>query len=295
MINMAKKKLIYNLGRRGFFSEINNMVIAKIFAEEHGWDFEVNSTYWNCRYRKGLRDYFKPCVKERNDILSAQMVRGRSFTLSLHSLFYLTVSILNKVFQLFHRNVIWGADVYGSFRETSYLQHINADKFFSELKVVLQLNDALQNEFQEKMSQMDLNVSFLGVHIRRGDKITTGEMDNIPLSRYIDAIRETSYKHVYIATDDYHSVEFIKENLQPLGYVICYNPDLSASGFSEGSFNHSAKAARYKETCTLLFDICMLFRASYFIGTYSSNLSRVIPCVLGFKNCESLDNDWFIG
>ena len=53
---------------RGFFSEINNMIIAKIFAEEHHWDFEVNSFYWNCRYKKGLRDYFYIELQEYNNI-----------------------------------------------------------------------------------------------------------------------------------------------------------------------------------------------------------------------------------
>lgn len=292
---MAKKKLIYNLGRRGFFSEINNMVIAKIFAEELGWDFEVNSTYWNCRYHKGLEDYFKPYINERNNIFSAQMVRNTSFSLSLHTLFYIIISILNKTYHLFHRNVIWGADVYNSFRETSYLRQINEKKFLLELQAVLHLNDTLQNEFQEKLSHMNLDAPFLGIHVRRGDKIATGEMEDISLSCYIDAIKETSFKQVYVATDDYKCIEYIKKHLLPLGYKIYYNPELSGSGFNESGFNHSSKVARYKETCTLLFDIFMLFHASYFIGTYSSNLSRVIPCALGLENCKSLDKDWFIG
>ena len=292
---MKKKKLIYNLGRRGFFSEINNMVIAKIFAEEHNWDFIVNSTYWNCRYNKGLRDYFNPCVAEHNNIFSAQMVRTKRFSFSVHTIFYIVVGILNYIYCLFHRNVVWGSDVYSLFRDESYLRRITPQKFFSELRGTLPFTELLQDTFQERISLLGLTEPFLGIHIRRGDKITTGEMADISLSRYIDAIKDTSYKLIYVATDDYRCVEFMRQHLKPLGYEIKCNPELSGLGFNEGSFNHSAKSARYKETLTLLFDIFILFRASYFIGTYSSNLGRVIPCVLGLENCKSLDNDWFIG
>ena len=63
-------KLIYSLGRRGFFSEINNMILAKIYAKDNNYEFSVNSLYWNCRLKKGLRDYFKLSLNENNNILN---------------------------------------------------------------------------------------------------------------------------------------------------------------------------------------------------------------------------------
>lgn len=87
-----QKKLIYNLGRRGFFSEINNMILAKIFAQKNNYEFEVNSFYWNCRYKEGLRDYFELHFPENNNILSAQQTRSdQKFVIlphNAHDLFY---------------------------------------------------------------------------------------------------------------------------------------------------------------------------------------------------------------
>lgn len=296
MVKGKRRKLIYNLGRRGFFSEINNMIIAKIFAEEHHWDFEVNSFYWNCRYKKGLRDYFYIELQEYNNIFSAQMVRGKNVAWNLHALFYLGVTTLNNIYKFFNSNIILGSDVYQSFRALPYLNQIDVTRFQNEMKRVLRLNDSLEYLFINQFNLLGMHRSFLGVHIRRGDKITTGEMQNIPLSQYIEAIKQSQYKDIYIATDDYTSIDFIKRQLQSSDFQIYCNPLLSiSSGFSEGKFNRSSKENRYKETCSLLFDIFVLCKASFFIGTYSSNLSRVIPCVLGLKNCKSLDIDWFVG
>lgn len=289
-----RQKLIYNLGRRGFFSEINNLVIAKIFAEDHNWDFEVNSFYWNCKYTKGLKDYFNTDLPENNRLCSAQMLRKKTLSFDLHSLFYLGIGILNAAYRALHTNVVWGSEVYESIRAPFYLNHIDTDRFLNDLRQLLQMNDTLRHTFQNRMAQLGIQMPFLGVHIRRGDKITTGEMQNIPLLKYVEAIIETGYKHIYIATDDYRSVEFVHAQLPAPDYHIYCNPELAGAGFSEGRFNHSSKKDRYKETCSLLFDIFVLFRAAYFIGTYSSNLSRVIPCALGLNNCKSLDVNWFI-
>ncbi|NDV57785.1 O-fucosyltransferase family protein [Bacteroides sp. 519] len=293
------KKLIYNLGRRGFFSEINNLVIAKIFAEDNKWSFEVNSFYWNCKYRYGLRDYFDINIKENNNLFSAQLVRtnkkSRVLITNLHSVFYATTQNLNCLYKLFHHNIVWGNYIYETFRSQPNLANIDKDRFLNNLKQLLQLKHSLNESFLKKTLEMELPNRFLGIHIRRGDKITTGEMEELPLSIYLTAIKETSFKYIYIATDDYRSIEYIKSELSPLGYQIYHNPELKADGFSEGKFNHYTKNNRYNETLSLLFDIFILFKASYFIGTFSSNLSRVIPCVLGLENCKSLDIDWFVG
>ena len=107
---------------------------------------------------------------------------------------------------------------------------------------------------------------FIGVHIRRGDKITTGEMDNISLKRYVSKIEEYDIDDVYIATDDISTINSIREALDNK-YKIYHNPCLKTNGFDSKNF----------------------------IGTYSSNLSRVVPCIIGFDKCISLDDEWSIG
>lgn len=290
--------LVYNLGRRGFFSEINNLVLAWIYAEDNGWDFKANSFYWNCRSDLGLRDYFVPGLKETNNPFSAQMTRvdsDRKFCFSdLHSWFYAGCDLLNSLYLTFNSKAILGSTIYDNIRAEDFRNNINPERFLEKLRRVLTPNKWLSGEIESYLREIALPEKYIGIHIRRGDKISTGEMDNIPLSVYADAIKASGLKDVYIATDDINSVKELKSMLSD-GYNLYHNPLLEGDGFSEGGFNKMSRQARKDDTLTLLKDVFALFGASKFIGTYSSNLSRVIPAALGLDRCTSLDDAWFIG
>lgn len=294
-----KTKLIYNLGRRGFFSEINNMILAKIYANKYHFDFIVNSYYWNCRYKNGLHDYFENEIQEQNNLFSAQITRNRfRFTYkinNLHTLFYNINYIRNVAYLIFHRNVLLGSEIYNEMRSDIFLKNVDPDDFIKEIQKCLRIKPSIRHEFDLIFNHLKIGGPFLGVHIRRGDKITTGEMNDISLDRYAEEIIATSYKSIYLATDDIMCVNYLKEKMELKGIHVYYNPSLSRKGFSEGLFNHTSRRKRYEETLILLLDIYVLSKASFFIGTYSSNLSRVIPCLLGFNNCKSLDTNWHIG
>lgn len=294
-----KNLLIYNLGRRGFFSEINNMILAEIYAERYHLRFVVNSFYWNCRYKKGLRDYFDNEIIEQNNIFSAQITRNRSYfdfkVTNLHTLFYNINYIFNTIYSFLHKNVVLGADVYGELRTESFLNTIDAEKYLLNLKKCLRLKTSILNHFDLLFDKLGIDEPFLGIHIRRGDKIATGEMNDISLDLYIEEIIHSRFRTVYIASDDKMSIDYIKAKIIPMGIDVHCNPNLEGEGFNEGNFNNAGRIKRYEDTLILLFDIYVLSRASYFIGTYTSNLSRVIPCFLGFENCKSLDENWHIG
>lgn len=291
-----KKILNYSLGRRGFFSEINNMIFCKIYAERHNCKFVVNSFFWNCRLKYGLRDYFEKSINEVNSVWSSQTIRTMksSQPISIRSLFYLVLNILNNMYLIVNRKVILGTDVFDDVRDSIFLSSITYEEYSANVKKVLTPND----KTLEFISQNDLYATlskdrFLGVHIRRGDKITTGEMKSIPLSDYSDLIKKTGYKKVYLATDDRRVLLELKEKCD--GICIYSNPFLKQDGFSEGDFNKNHRQKRYHDTLILLFDIYMLVKSDHFIGTFSSNLSRIVPCYLGLEKCKSLDIDWYIG
>lgn len=294
-----KKRLIYNLGRRGFFSEINNMILAKIFAQKNNYEFEVNSFYWNCRYKEGLRDYFELHFLENNNILSAQQTRSdQKFVIlphNAHDLFYNIIYVFNYIYMLFNKNIILGNTIFSYLRTKEFILSINQEEYKSEIRNLLNYNKKLMCYYEKRIKELGLSEKYIGVHIRRGDKITTGEMKNIPIKQYIDSILASNIKSIYIATDDISVISKIKDSINRKDINIFYNTNSFNNGFNEGSFNHSNKKARYSETIELLFDVYVLSKATYFIGTYSSNLSRVIPCFINENNCKSLDEKWYVG
>jgi hypothetical protein len=121
-------------------------------------------------------------------------------------------------------------------------------------------------------------------------------MQEIHLDKYINTIlryKDVS-KNVYIATDDVRTIQDIKEILVDQGIRIYYNNQNNNQGFNESDFNHADKRTRYQETINVLLDMEVLIHSNFFIGTYTSNLSRVVPFFLGLDHCVSLDNDWNI-
>lgn len=294
-----KDHLVYSLGRRGFFSEINNLVLAKIYAEDNRLAFTANSYYWNCRKKLGMRDYFSNDIEEVSCLLSAQIPRTEPrlnlLSMNPHIWFGNLVYLNNMYFKFKHKNVILGSEIYGIIRSDEFMQNIPAERFRAEIRDLMQFNQGIKKQFGYEFARLGLPDCFLGVHIRRGDKITTGEMKAIDLEVYADAIEKSGYKSIYVATDDIESVLYLRDKLKKNGLSIYYNSTLDQVGFSEGSFNHKSRTNRFTDTITLLFDVYCLSKSNHFIGTYSSNLSRVIPSLIGFDKCVSLDEQWRIG
>ena len=68
-----------------------------------------------------------------------------------------------------------------------------------------------------------------------------------------------------------------------------YNKFSHQTGFDEKTFNAKSVEDVREDMLNMLFDMEMLTHASCFIGTYSSNIGRIVPLYLGFERCHSVD------
>lgn len=141
---------------------------------------------------------------------------------------------------------------------------------------------------------MNLPVDYIAVHIRRGDKIVSREMKELGLSLYIDAVKEKKHisRNVFIATDDSSVKDELKSILVAEGFNVYCNTAVTQTGFDESLFNTKDKKSRYIDTLNMLLDMDILIHSSFFIGTYTSNVSRIVPLYVGFEKSLSLDDEW---
>ncbi|WP_229652965.1 O-fucosyltransferase family protein, partial [Vibrio parahaemolyticus] len=73
----------------------------------------------------------------------------------------------------------------------------------NKIKELHNVNKHVRDYIEKQKEKISIsNVDYISVHIRRGDKITTNEMENISISRYVEEIKKRSYisKNVYVAT-----------------------------------------------------------------------------------------------
>ncbi|CAK7042611.1 glycosyl transferase [Bacteroides fragilis] len=304
-----EKYIIYNLTRRGLFSEILNLALAKSYADFMGMTIIVNTRNWNARIKNGWNDYFLPTLPCINCFCTSQVyVTGRKKKIGLRDWFHspsrvmlhYVLCVANQICQKRNKSFLLNDEIYDKMRSNDFVCRMPKLDIFIQYKKILTdlfvFNDDIKRQIDSLKSRIGLPEKYIGVHIRRGDKILTKEMDDIDIEQYIYEIinKSNMSMNIYIATDDHSVISIIQERLHPLGFSIYYNIYVSQEGFSEKKYNRKRKSDKFIDTLYTLLDVCILMEATFFIGTYSSNLSRIIPCFIDESRCKSLDIDWNI-
>ena len=301
------KKVIYSLTGRGLYSELLNLVLAKIYCDYYKYELIINTYYWNSKGKYGWQDFFEPTVKNTNDISSSQVFfNGSKHKLSLRGIYKnpssemvnIMQTLINRGYKIKSGNLL-SDDIVDLMRAPIFMDQIGNNevwrqKFQTNIEEMYVFNESIKCEIQEMKQEIGVcGIDFIGVHIRRGDKIKSKEMKFISMEKYAEAIIKQKHisSNVYIATDDSASIGEIKKLLGS-SFNVLFNTKMSTNGFDESKYNRKTKQQRVWETKLALLDVDILKESSFFIGTYSSNLSRIIPCFKGFDTCESLDLCW---
>ena len=142
-------------------------------------------------------------------------------------------------------------------------------------------------KFQQLLENIKSNISFsnmaLSLHIRRGDKITTGEAAFIPDEMYIQAVSNIFHKKniktlnkinktriIYIASDD--QLQNFSKKL-PSNYFI---KRLPSQYISEGLQSYFTPRFPRIVLESILIDIHLLTHTNFTICTMSSNVCRLV-------------------
>jgi len=305
---MKKKRIIYSLSTRGMYSELFNLCLAIVYANHYQKHLKLNTWLWNSRIKKGWEDYFEPTLDCSNNPFSAQDKVYSNEKPWIGKIYYKPKEffsfyyrlILNYIYRILYPHHLLTKDIFEDMRSKEFIHDILGEDAFSlmafSFKRMYILNNNTKEKLRERINFIGLPGVYIGVHIRRGDKITSKEMQEIRLDKYVNAIisHKSISSNVYISTDDTSIIKNIKEKLHSYGFKIYYNSQNKSTGFIEVEFNSASKQTRQEETLNVLLDMEVLIRSKFFIGTYTSNLSRVVPFFLGLDKCISLDNDWNI-
>lgn len=119
--------------------------------------------------------------------------------------------------------------------------------------------------------------SYVGVHIRRGDKIN--EVSYRPISEYVRVLRTVLKpgEHVFVASDDTRMVAQFRRLLAPDGVnVFTVKGVTRKEGHLQSRHNKQWLKGRYMDVLELVTEIELLKDSRMFIGTFSSNLARLI-------------------
>lgn len=302
------KKIIYSLTHRGLYSELVNLALAKVYADKYNYRLLVNSRNWNSKIDNGLSDWFIPYFEETHSILTYQEKIYNNEKPWIGKIYYNPSAfwgywrerLYNKIFKFFNPTALLSKESFQRMHSGDFLSQYSEGELLNAVsnsfKKFYNYNALTQNSISEKKQYINIPDNYISIHIRRGDKIVTGEMEDINLNIYVDAIRKYSYisNNIYIATDDVTVISYISKKLSDIDIKIYYNKENKLKGFDEKTYNLKSDSVRRDEVLNMLFDMDMMINSSFFIGTFSSNVGCVVAMYLGLDKCHSIDVSWKI-
>lgn len=302
------KKIIYSLTHRGLYSELVNLALAKVYADKYNYRLLVNSRNWNSKIDNGLSDWFIPYFEETHSILTYQEKIYNNEKPWIGKIYYNPSAfwgywrerLYNKIFKFFNPTALLSKESFQRMHSGDFLSQYSEGELLNAVsnsfKKFYKYNALTQNSISEKKQYINIPDNYISIHIRRGDKIVTGEMEDINLNIYVDAIRKYSYisNNIYIATDDVTVISYISKKLSDIDIKIYYNKENKLKGFDEKTYNLKSDSVRRDEVLNMLFDMDMMINSSFFIGTFSSNVGCVVAMYLGLDKCHSIDVSWKI-
>lgn len=138
--------------------------------------------------------------------------------------------------------------------------------------------------------------NYIAVHIRRGDK--RREVALPPLKKYARAVRIMAHANepIFIATDD-GSVLYEMRKRLPDRTIVMLPSAAKRTGHLQAEQNRVWMKRRYDDVVDLIAEIELLRRARIFIGTFSSNLGRLVYVLRNTDEHDSvsLDDRWAPG
>jgi hypothetical protein len=319
---MKKTGIAWLLTTRGFGSEINNLLYAINYSRKNKLKFYLSSSSWNFKINKGWSDYFETS-RDENHINRPKayfyLIKKLSRYLNIGNMIFvdktkvpdlkyllkylkerdlvklnlIALYMAKKIlFLIQNKDLKSSLDSFNEIREfNKYERKMDPKRFIIKMNEILmdiwKIKPEVLNEI-EKMIPNDLT-EFVVLHIRRGDKITTGEDQHYTVNDYMKRLMiiDSNIKNIFLMSDDYCVLEELKTNFPHYNYFTLLNS--SQKGHNQSSFNNSDDLNKEREAIQLLTEIETAKRSKLFIGSTKSNLFRLIE-YMKIENCYDVSD-----
>jgi hypothetical protein len=296
-----KKKCVYRIGSgAGFFSEINNMVMAMIYCLENKLRFQLYSSGSTCGDDL-WKDYFMPFTEHTEESVH-YLFNNRPYII-IRQFYPLTVDELFAVKKILARQILT-QDVWPYIRnnynvsyevKTPYLNGKLTEVTFNLIECIWKYNDTTSNEIKTLTENLGINKEFASIHIRRGDK--NKECPHTPVKSYFKIVDEVTGSRdypVFLASDDYNVITEAKE-LYP-DRIIYHFSFLDNIGYESATFQYKlSKELQKEKIIKFLAEIELLKKGNIFVGSFSSNIGMFMGMVRPQEEVFGVDfNSWFV-
>jgi len=184
-----------------------------------------------------------------------------------------------------------------------HVTNVKGEQLRRVAQKIFQWNKSLIPSLQEVISSTNLPEAFdLGVHIRVGDKITSGEAKLVTLDTYIRAVKsfqKSSKKEqlsIFLMSDSLSVISDFKKKCDSSWKVYTLPSVLpNQDGHFQPQFNNSPARLRLAAYNTFMAELLVMQSISNIVCTLSSNVGRFLYYTVEYpENIVSLDEQFTI-
>jgi len=165
----------------------------------------------------------------------------------------------------------------------NFLNGVRPEELRDAAKAILPWNPSLLQKLTPILDAKRFPGEFdVGVHIRAGDKITSGEMKNIPIEQYLRAVKAYQTKtgkkklDVFVMSDSSLKLdEFIKKKDAAWTVHTLVTPS-SMQGHVQRDFNASSPGTRMNAYLNFVAELFLMQQIGHVVCTFSSNVGRFL-------------------
>ena len=306
LIEKDKPTMIWELTNRGFGSELNNLLYAINYCEKKSISIRFLSDKWNNKIDKGWIDFFKQ-TPESVFLYNNKTISSYNRLRSFYSLNQLRLCVENKKTQFLksflarigliifnfrkQQNYLFIHDYFKVVHEFNKEESENDKDLFVHkmntiLKGIWKFNEKTIKEIRKNKLLFKFS-EYAVFHIRRGDKLTTGEDISYSLDNYIKKIVSKKINTVFVMSDDYRVYEDLVKNYPKFNFYTLI--DKNQRGHFQSSYNKLSVIEKEKNMVNLLTEIEIAKESNFFVGSANSNIFRLIE-YFKIKNCINVSN-----
>lgn len=259
------------------------MVLAIHYCLVNHIQFVLESENANFSSGRGWTEFFQPfCKEKKNRLLNKYNHRIKpTYSNRIDWLLF-------NVFKRIHPRQLYMYSLFNKIRkvDNEVVYEIkelgikgNLLENCSEIhRMIWRYNAATSSRIEDLIHGCSLPCSYIGMHIRQGDKWTESKMYS-PDEYMQHALKYSKEKSVFVLTDDYRVIEALRSHYADHDfYTLCRE---SETGYDFQKFKRMPVEVQTESFLRLWASMDIMERAGMFIGTYSANPGMN----MGFRMC----------
>ena len=164
-----------------------------------------------------------------------------------------------------------------------YLNMVEKSKFREMARKIFAWNPSLLLKIQTRLDDASFPDEIdVGVHMRAGDKIITGESKDISVETYINAIRKYQKESkkkaltIFVMTDSSERLEELKRKKDSCWNIVTLGYPVNVKGHTQRDFNAAPSQTRMSAYIDFMSELFLMQTLPQIICTYSSNIGRFL-------------------